>query len=136
MLDGGKGKSRPAQQSEKSKDSDGAAVEEGATREVTVEVKGTGKSKVMYTLDDSSFEQVTLPWKKPATIAARRAEQEVGQLVIVTPGNMTRSDGTRVAVLDHRRRLDGGRQQRRLWQALLLPAQVAPARCGDAETSH
>ncbi|MFD4005098.1 hypothetical protein [Streptomyces rubiginosohelvolus] len=51
---------------------------EGTPHEVTIEVKGTGSSTVMYTLDDSDFEQITLPWKKTATIAARGAEREEG----------------------------------------------------------
>ncbi|GGS76029.1 hypothetical protein GCM10010253_58530 [Streptomyces badius] len=66
---------------------------EGTPHEVTIEVKGTGASTVMYTLDDSDFEQITLPWKKTATIAARGAEREVGRLVILTPGHVTLPDG-------------------------------------------
>ncbi|MFC9243791.1 hypothetical protein ACFT7S_06985 [Streptomyces sp. NPDC057136] len=92
-----KGKTPTAQQSEKPKDSGSGAVKQGAPHEVTIEVKGTGTGNVMFTLDDSGFEQVTLPWTKTATIAARGAEQQVGRLVIVTPGNMTRPDGKIVA---------------------------------------
>ncbi|WP_097885341.1 hypothetical protein [Streptomyces sp. st140] len=66
---------------------------EGTPHKVTIEVKGTGASTVMYTLDDSDFEQITLPWKKTATIAARGAEREVGRLVILTPGHVTLPDG-------------------------------------------
>lgn len=93
----GHGKSPAAQQSKTPKDTGGDAVDEGTSHEVTIEVKGTGTGSVMYTLDDSNFEQVTLPWKKTATIAARAAEREVGRLVIVTPGNVTRPDGKIVA---------------------------------------
>jgi hypothetical protein len=95
--DESKGKSPAAQESGKPKETGGDAVEEGAPHEVTIAVEGTGKSSVMYTLDDSDFAQVDLPWKKTATIAARGAEREVGRLVIVTPGNMTAADGKIVA---------------------------------------
>ncbi|OCC11385.1 hypothetical protein [Streptomyces sp. PTY087I2] len=71
----------------------GSGEGEGTPHEVTIEVEGTGASTVMYTLDDSDFEQITLPWKKTATIAARGAEREVGRLVILTPGHMTLPDG-------------------------------------------
>ncbi|MFD5203024.1 hypothetical protein ACFWM7_23405 [Streptomyces sp. NPDC058375] len=75
------------------KPSGGKAGGEGTPHEVTIEVGGTGASTVMYTLDDSDFEQITLPWKKTATLAARGAEREVGRLVILTPGPMTLPDG-------------------------------------------
>ncbi|MFF1925243.1 hypothetical protein ACFVW8_32320 [Streptomyces sp. NPDC058221] len=91
-----KGKSPAAQPSHTSEDS-GDAVEEGTPHEVTIEVKGAGTGSVMYTLDEDNFEQVTLPWKKTATIAARGAEREVGRLVNVAPGNVTRPDGKLVA---------------------------------------
>lgn len=91
-----KGKSPAAQRSHTSEDS-GDAVEEGTPHEVTIEIKGTGAGSVMYTLEKDNFEQVTLPWKKTATIAARGAEREVGRLVILTPGNVTRPDGRLVA---------------------------------------
>ncbi|MFD0026050.1 hypothetical protein [Streptomyces sp. NPDC127177] len=86
----------PAQPSHTSEES-GDAVEEGTPHKVTIEVKGAGTGSVMYTLDEDGFEQVTLPWKKTATIAARGAERKVGRLVIVTPGNVTRPDGRLVA---------------------------------------
>ncbi|UYQ63900.1 hypothetical protein [Streptomyces peucetius] len=92
------GKESPAaQQSQKPEDSaPEAATDEGTPHEVTIEVQGTGNSTVMWTLDDSGFEKVTLPWKKTATIAARGAEQQVGRLVIVTPGTV-RANGKFVA---------------------------------------
>ncbi len=97
---------------------------EGTPHEVTIEVKGTGASTVMYTLDDSDFEQITLPWKKTATIAARGAEREVGRLVILTPGHVTLPDGKLGAgtVLDHRRRQEGRGERGGLGQALLVQA--------------
>lgn len=79
------------------KETGGDTVEKGSSHEVTIAVEGTGKSNVMYTLDDSDFAEVDLPWKKTATIAARGAEREVGRLVIVTPGNMTAVGGKIVA---------------------------------------
>ena len=95
--DGDKGSSPAAQEPAKSEETGGSAVGEGASHEVTIKVEGTGKSTVMYTLDDSDFTEVDLPWTKTATIAPRGAEREVGRLVIVTPGSMTAADGMLVA---------------------------------------
>ncbi|MFD3353761.1 hypothetical protein [Streptomyces fradiae] len=61
--------------------------------EVTIEVGGTGSTMVMYSLDDSGTETVTLPWKKTATITPVGAEKEVGRLVIVTPGSVSDGNG-------------------------------------------
>ncbi|WP_103760490.1 hypothetical protein [Streptomyces sp. SM10] len=93
----GKGGSPAAQEPAKPEASGGDAVEEGDSHEVTIKVEGTGKSKVMYTLADSDFAEVDLPWTKTATIAPRGAEREVGRLVLVTPGTMTAADGMLVA---------------------------------------
>ncbi|MFC8021045.1 hypothetical protein [[Kitasatospora] papulosa] len=69
-------------------------AEEGTAHEVTIEVIGEGTSNITYTLDTSdNYEKVTMPWKRTASIAARGAEQEVGRLVVLTPGNTTRPDG-------------------------------------------
>jgi len=95
--DESKGQSTAAPESAKPKDSGEGAAEEGASHEVTIKVEGTGRSKVMYTLDDSDFADVELPWTKTATIAPRGAESEVGRLVIVTPGTMTAADGKLVS---------------------------------------
>ncbi|MBM7443253.1 hypothetical protein [Streptomyces sp. HB132] len=95
--DAGKGGTPTAQESAKPEMAGGDAVDGGASHEVTIKVEGTGKSKVMYTLDDSDFAEVDLPWTKTATIAPRGAEREVGRLVIVTPGTMTAADGMLVA---------------------------------------
>ncbi|WP_031089744.1 hypothetical protein [Streptomyces sp. NRRL WC-3549] len=86
-----------AQESGKPKETGGDTVEEGPSHEVTIKVEGTGRSKVMYTLDDSDFEEVDLPWSKTATLAPRGAESKVGRLVLVTPGTMTAADGMLVA---------------------------------------
>ncbi|MFF5894591.1 hypothetical protein ACFY8O_01570 [Streptomyces argenteolus] len=94
--DAGKGDTPAAQESAGAKET-GGGVEEGASHEVTIKVEGTGRSNVMYTLDDSGFKEVDLPWTKTATIAPRGAEREVGRLVIVTPGNTTAADGKLVA---------------------------------------
>ncbi|MFG3306302.1 hypothetical protein [Streptomyces wuyuanensis] len=64
-----------------------------AKREVTLEVLGSGTAQIAYTLDGSEFEQVTLPWKKTATIELTGAEQRVGRLVSVVPGSVQGSDG-------------------------------------------
>ncbi|MEU4261554.1 hypothetical protein ACYCCF_21265 [Streptomyces argenteolus] len=93
----GKEKTPAAQEPVKQEESGGDAVSQGSPHEVTIKVEGEGPSNVMYTLDDSDFAQVTLPWSRTATIAARGAEQKVGRLVIVTPGNMTAADGKIVA---------------------------------------
>lgn len=83
------GKESPAaQQSEKPKGSGERIEGEGTPHEVTIEVLGEGEANVMWTLDDSGFEKVTLPWKLTATIAAQGAEQKAGRLVIVTPGTI------------------------------------------------
>ncbi|MEU5655617.1 hypothetical protein ABZ802_08375 [Streptomyces sp. NPDC047737] len=95
--DAGKGSSPAAQESAQAKESGEGAPEDGTSHEVTIKVEGTGKSNVMYTLDDSGFKEVDLPWTKTATIAPRGAEREVGRLVIVTPGNTTAADGKLVA---------------------------------------
>ncbi|MFD9288850.1 hypothetical protein ACFWBV_11180 [Streptomyces sp. NPDC060030] len=95
--DASKGGTPTAQESAKPEKAGGDAVEEGASHEVTIKVEGTGRSTVMYTLDDSDFTQVDLPWTKTATIAPRGAEREVGRLVILTPGTMTAADGRLVS---------------------------------------
>lgn len=69
------------------------ATGEGTSHEVTIEVGGTGSTMVMYTLDESKTETVTLPWKKTATIAARGAEKQVGRLIVVTPGTVQGENG-------------------------------------------
>ncbi|MCK8677310.1 hypothetical protein [Streptomyces lichenis] len=66
---------------------------EGASHEVTLEVTGKGKTMIMYTLDESKTETVTLPWKRTATITPEGAEKEVGRLVLVTPGNSLGENG-------------------------------------------
>ncbi|WP_175408783.1 hypothetical protein [Streptomyces sp. TRM64462] len=70
-----------------------AEADTGTSYEVTIEVGGTGSTMVMYTLDESKTETVTLPWKKTATITPVGAEKEVGRLVLVTPGTITDGNG-------------------------------------------
>ncbi|MGW0774509.1 hypothetical protein ACWD01_12830 [Streptomyces sp. NPDC002835] len=92
------GKESPAaQQTEKPEDSGERITGEGTPHEVTIEVLGEGEANVMWTLDESGFEKMDLPWKKTATIAARGAEQKVGRLVIVTPGTIMGTGGKLVA---------------------------------------
>ncbi|GGY79576.1 hypothetical protein CP967_09745 [Streptomyces nitrosporeus] len=93
---GGKAPATGAAGEAKEPEKSGGGADGGVAREVTIEVTGTGASTVMYTLEDSGFEKVTLPWKKTAAIAPRGAEAEVGRLVLVTPGSMKASDGTYV----------------------------------------
>ncbi|MEU1482400.1 hypothetical protein [Streptomyces sp. NPDC005752] len=92
-----KGQGANAPESAKPEDTGEGTAEEGEAHEVTIKVEGTGKSNVMYTLDDSDFTEVELPWTKTATIAPRGAESKVGRLVIVTPGNTTTADGRLVS---------------------------------------
>ncbi|MFJ8646121.1 hypothetical protein ACIRNI_08350 [Streptomyces sp. NPDC093546] len=73
------------------------AEQGGASHEVTIEVTGKGQTMIMYTLDESKTETVTLPWKKTATITPEGAEKQVGRLVIVTPGHSQGEDGTLTA---------------------------------------
>ncbi|WP_031076659.1 hypothetical protein [Streptomyces sp. NRRL S-118] len=93
--DGGKsaGREPSAGSSQQGKPDTSGSAGEGASHEVTIEVRGEGRTMVMWTLDESKTETVTLPWKRTATIAPRGAEKEVGRLVIVTPGTVQGEDG-------------------------------------------
>ncbi|MGK5448713.1 hypothetical protein [Streptomyces radiopugnans] len=62
-------------------------------REVTLEVRGTGKTQIAYAADGNRTEQVTLPWKKTVELSLTKAEQEVGVLVSVVPGSVPGDDG-------------------------------------------
>lgn len=92
--DKSKGTNSATPQSEKSEKADDGGSSEGTPHEVTIKIDGEGAGIVMYTLDESDTPQVTLPWSKTATIAARGAEQKVGRLVIATAGNMQKADGS------------------------------------------
>ncbi|MBC3981495.1 hypothetical protein H8N01_02635 [Streptomyces sp. AC536] len=75
---------------------DGAAAGDGAAvkREVTLEVRGSGSSKIYYNLDSNKMETVKLPWKKTSTITLETdAEKKVGLGVSVVPGSVTGPDG-------------------------------------------
>ncbi|PBC82103.1 hypothetical protein SAMN05428945_3340 [Streptomyces sp. 2224.1] len=62
---------------------------------VTLEVLGTGTSKVYYSLDTNKMVTVPLPWKKTSTIALTTdAEKRTGIGVNVVPGSVPASDGT------------------------------------------
>lgn len=79
----------------------GAAVSSAPSRaggqqeshQVTLEVQGTGQTQVMYSLRDDSSQQISLPWKKTATVTLTGAETRVGLLVSVTPGSVSGTDG-------------------------------------------
>ncbi|MFV0128309.1 hypothetical protein ACLGI4_11405 [Streptomyces sp. HMX112] len=71
----------------------GGSTDKGTPREVTIEVQGKGRAVVMWTLDESKSETVTLPWKRTATITPEGAEKKVGRLIIVTPGTIEGGNG-------------------------------------------
>ncbi|MEU9983943.1 hypothetical protein [Streptomyces sp. NPDC050856] len=71
----------------------GGSTGKGTPREVTIEVRGKGRAMVMWTLDESKTETVTLPWKRTATITPEGAEKKVGRLIIVTPGTVEGENG-------------------------------------------
>ncbi|SFL40775.1 hypothetical protein [Streptomyces pini] len=94
--DGGAGgKPAPsASGSEEPGGSTGGADKGGeVVREVTLEVRGTGKTQIAYVADGNRTEQVTLPWKKTVELSLTKAEQEVGVLVSVVPGSVPGEDG-------------------------------------------
>ncbi len=64
-----------------------------ATREVTLEVRGTGRTQIYYTTDTNHSEQVTLPWKKTTKVTLVGAELQVGVPVSIVPGSVQGSDG-------------------------------------------
>ncbi|PJE98234.1 hypothetical protein CUT44_08165 [Streptomyces carminius] len=71
---------------------DGAKGDE-VTREVTLEVEGTGKTQIAYVAGSNATEQVTLPWSKTVELSLTPAEQKVGVLVSVLPGTVQDLDG-------------------------------------------
>ncbi|AJE85785.1 hypothetical protein SLNWT_5409 [Streptomyces albus] len=62
-------------------------------RQITLEVFGSGRSQVAYTLDTNRAEQATLPWKKTGTLSLTKAEQQVGRSIGIVPGSVQREDG-------------------------------------------
>ncbi|MDH2412459.1 hypothetical protein ACG5V6_19070 [Streptomyces chitinivorans] len=74
---------------------DGGGVDKGGevVREVTLEVRGTGKTQIAYVAGGNATEQVTLPWKKTVELSLTKAEQKVGVLVSVVPGSVPGEDG-------------------------------------------
>ncbi|MEU6736083.1 hypothetical protein ABZ929_23325 [Streptomyces physcomitrii] len=62
-------------------------------RQITLEVFGSGRSQVAYTLDTNHVEQATLPWKKTGTLSLTKAEQQVGRSIGIVPGSVRREDG-------------------------------------------
>ncbi|MET9800265.1 hypothetical protein [Streptomyces sp. NPDC006368] len=64
-----------------------------ATHEVTLEVRGTGSTQIMWHAAGSGFEQQTLPWSKTETVELTAAEQKVGYLLSVVPGSVKGADG-------------------------------------------
>ncbi|MEV3992063.1 hypothetical protein AB0J57_24430 [Streptomyces sp. NPDC049837] len=78
-----------------SKPSDSAKGDGPVSHQVTLEVQGAGSALVYYNLDTNKGEQVTLPWKKTATITfTTEAEKKVGTVVSVVPGSVQAADGT------------------------------------------
>lgn len=77
------------------KPSEAAKGDGPVSRQVTLEVQGKGSTLVYYNLESNKAEQVTLPWKKTATITlTTEAEKKVGTVVSVVPGSVQAADGT------------------------------------------
>ncbi|MGK5496576.1 hypothetical protein [Streptomyces sp. URMC 125] len=96
--DDGGAEGRPAASASGSEEPDGGSgggADKGGevVREVTLEVEGTGKTRIAYVAGGNRTEQVTLPWKKTVELSLTKAEQEVGVLVSVVPGSVPGDDG-------------------------------------------
>ncbi|MGI5341702.1 hypothetical protein ACQEVS_32000 [Streptomyces sp. CA-181903] len=84
-------KGASASQGAKAEPQEGA--DKGASHQVTLEVRGKGTTQIYYNLDGNGAQQVTLPWKRTATIAPEGAERKVGRLVSVVPGSSQAENG-------------------------------------------
>ncbi|ORT59673.1 hypothetical protein [Streptomyces sp. CB03238] len=86
---------KPTTKPSAAKPSEAAKGDGPVSHQVTLEVQGTGSALVYYNLDTNKGEQVTLPWKKTATITfTTEAEKKVGTVVSVVPGSVQAADGT------------------------------------------
>ncbi|OKK05942.1 hypothetical protein AMK26_07550 [Streptomyces sp. CB03234] len=86
---------KPASGAPSAKPSEAAKGDGPVSHQVTLEVQGTGSTLVYYNLDTNKGEQVTLPWKKTATITfTTEAEKKIGTVVSVVPGSVPAADGT------------------------------------------
>ncbi|MCI0384183.1 hypothetical protein [Streptomyces sp. CNQ085] len=90
--DDGEAGGKPAPSASGGEERSGGAGGE-VVREVTLEVRGTGKTQIAYAADGNRTEQVTLPWKKTVELSLTKAEQQVGVLVSVVPGPVPGDDG-------------------------------------------
>ncbi|MFI0740286.1 hypothetical protein ACH4PU_19685 [Streptomyces sp. NPDC021100] len=68
-------------------------ADKGTSHQVTLEVRGKGTTQIYYNLDGNGAQQVTLPWKRTATITPEGAERKVGRLVSVVPGSSQDENG-------------------------------------------
>ncbi|MBC2878732.1 MULTISPECIES: hypothetical protein [Streptomyces] len=68
-------------------------TDKGTSHQVTLEVRGKGTTQIYYNLDGNGAQQVTLPWKRTATITPEGAERTVGRLVSVVPGSSQDENG-------------------------------------------
>ncbi|MER7106440.1 hypothetical protein [Streptomyces sp. NPDC000229] len=85
---------KPASDAPSGKPSEASKGDGPVSHQVTLEVQGTGSALVYYNLDTNKGEQVTLPWKKTATITfTTEAEKKVGTVVSVVPGSVQAADG-------------------------------------------
>lgn len=92
--DDGGAEGKPAPSTSGGEEPGGGADKGGeVVREVTLEVRGTGKTQIAYVADGNGTEQVTLPWKKTVELSLTKAEQKVGVLVSVVPGSVPGDDG-------------------------------------------
>ncbi|UXY27675.1 hypothetical protein [Streptomyces sp. HUAS TT20] len=69
------------------------AAADGEKHTVTLEVPGSGSTRIMYNLNSNAFETHQLPWTKTETIELTGAEQTVGYLVSVSPGPVQAGGG-------------------------------------------
>ncbi|MFF8288376.1 hypothetical protein ACF068_03950 [Streptomyces sp. NPDC016309] len=93
--DGPKPAGKPSAKPSAAAGAPGAAGGDGpVSHQVTLEVRGTGSTLVYYNLETNKGEQVTLPWKKTATITlTTEAEKKAGTVVSVVPGSVTDGNG-------------------------------------------
>ncbi|MFC4060463.1 hypothetical protein ACFOWE_19330 [Planomonospora corallina] len=86
----------PPASGQPSAQSSGPPAKQEQTREVTLEVDGTGKlmQPIVYIAGDQGTESdATLPWKKTVTLELTPAEQKVGVLLSIIPGSFRDSGG-------------------------------------------
>jgi len=90
---GGEGSGEKGSAAKSSAQPDTDAGGEQATREVTFEVEGAGKTRIFYGAGTSEAENVTLPWTKTTEVTLKKAQLKVGMPVSIVPGSVKGDDG-------------------------------------------